>query len=396
MSSSTAWRPWNRTKDRWLLTDGSIVTTPDMEMSPAGRKVRVVGTKKSVNSGYSAQVIEEAVRLLADQRGANVRCSCAPDQPTEYSGDLKLWFAEGRRYAETNIWWSFRHPSLPIEAVLRVRAKLQYGTAVQVSCDITATRLNPVWITANEKATYAGGRWRTLARENSVMQAVAELMRDDPQVYGEIPGEFFTDQDFPTSRKAVEAILRRVRLFEDLTELPIPDLLDNDHPVWMGLALYDTNVSGEFIQTLVDFLDTTSSMKDVQEAYEELRRAMTRLGFVLPERSEDDLASALQTDNASMYVTLSPVWDANKDNTGEYSSTDDEHTVYLHLTSGCLLVSCTKTDMREQAGQAWEEAITVASLTGQQSNLLAFANEYVKNNAEGNARKFVNSRRVGL
>jgi hypothetical protein len=261
---------------------------------------------------------------------------------------------------------------------------------------VTATRLNPTWVSANEKAVYRSGQWISIARQNAIQQRVSELMRDDPQVYGRMPSDFFQETQFPTFHKAVEGILKRIREFEDLSEIPIPDLLDNDNPKWMSLALYDTNVTGEFIQTLVDFLDTAASMKDVLAAYEELRKAMTRLGFVLPERSEDDLSSALNTDNASMYVTLSPVWDANSDNTAEHSKPDDDHTVYLHLTSGCLLVSCTKTDMRDQAGQAWEEAITVASLTGQQSNLLTFANEYVRNNAEGSSRKFVNSRRVGL
>jgi hypothetical protein len=396
MSTSAAWRPLSRAKDRWLLTNGQIITTPDLEISPAGRKVRIAGSKKSVGSGYSSQIIEEAVRALADQKGTNVWCSCAPDAPSDYTGDLKLHFTEGKRYYETNIWWSFRHPSLPIEAVLRVTAKLSYGTVVEVSCHVTATRLNPTWVSANEKAVYRSGQWISIARQNAIQQRVSELMRDDPQVYEEMPSDFFQETHFPTFHKAVEGILKRIREFEDLSEIPIPDLLDNDNPKWMSLALYDTNVTGEFIQTLVDFLDTAASMKDVLAAYEELRKAMTRLGFVLPERSEDDLSSALNTDNASMYVTLSPVWNANSDNTTEQSKPDDEHTVYLHLTSGCLLVSCTKTDMRDQAGQAWEEAITVASLTGQQSNLLAFANEYVKNNAEGNARKFANSRRVGL
>jgi hypothetical protein len=51
----------------------------------------------------------------------------------------------------------------------------------------------------------------------------------------------------------------------------------------------------------------------------------------------------------------------------------------VHLPTGTFIVECTHGDVdKNVVAEKWEEALTMASLTGEEDTLLAYAREYAK------------------
>lgn len=392
MSTTQAWRPYVYPSGEWLLCDGSLVSAPAMEQSPAGRRVRVAGDKKSFHWGDVDRVVTKAIEDMAALRGTTVWCNVT-DIPKQ--GDTELHFLKDQSWKGTTVWWSFKHPDYPIEAVINLHVTLKYGSRVEVGATMETTRLNPQWAIRGGTSRWTGTDWNNLTPNNSVMSRVQELMRDHPPAFMKGMNGFFGDHEYDGARRAVKEFLACLDKFDNLLSVQIPDI-DGNLVGWIDLPLHNTNVTGELVTELRDFLDSASTIGDVVKAYNEFRSAMIRLGFTLPETDEDDLLNALQMDSKSAYVAVGQPYDAHGNLDPDEPIRDHLHTIYLHLSTGTIMVSCDKTDTRDMAAQAWEEACTVASLTGQTDDLLKFANDYAKNGADAGVRKFVNARRMAL
>lgn len=390
--STAGWKPYNYSDSQWLLADGSLVSAPAMEQSPAGRRVRIAGDKKSFHWGSVDTVVNKAIADIASARGTSVWCNVVD---LTKNGDSELHFLKDQSWVPTSMWWSFKHPDYPIEAVIHLNVTLTHGSRIQIGAVMEATRLNPEWILRGRFTKWTGAAWINLTPTTGQMQRVQELMRDHPAPFLKGMHATFGDHQYDGARRAVKEFLDSIEKFENLLSVQIPNL-EGFTPTWMDLPLHDTNVTGEFIAELRDFLDSASTITDVMRAYNEFRSTMIKLGFTLPETDEDDLLNALTMDSKSAYVVVGQPYDAHGNLDPDEPVRDHQHTIYLHLTTGTIMVACDKTDTRDMAAQSWEEACTVASLTGQTDDLLKFANDYAKNGADAGVRKFVNARRMAL
>jgi len=276
-----------------------------------------------------------------------------------------------------------------------VKIAMSYGSRVTVTSTMDHTRLNPEWALRGGYAVFGGSNWSNVSHTTHGNNRVNELVRDHPPKFLKDMQGMFGTWEYDGARRAIKEFLVRIEAFDNLLHVQIPDLA-TDSARWIDLPLHNTNLTGEFVTELRDFLDSASTIGEVLKAYSEFRSAMIRLGFTLPEQDEDDLLNALQMDSKSAYVVVGQPYDANATHDPETPVRDHTHNIYLHLTTGTIMVGCSRSDTRDQAAQAWEEACTVASLTGQTDDLLKFANDYAKNGADAGVRKFVNARRMAL
>jgi len=219
-----------------------------------------------------------------------------------------------------------------------------------------------------------------------------EMTRDDPQEW--VDHQIFAQSNTNSLRLHVKDLLNRIEAFEDLAQIVIPDISNRQ---WITLPLHSSNMTEELRSDLMEILDASATIHDIKEAYDEFLSAMSRGGYTLPPRSENELLAALSIPSESAYVSVgTPIYNAH--NPAEDRPDNGNHLLYLHLPTGTFAVGCQKDEvtLHEGAAHAWEEVQAVASITGRSDELLQFASEYIKNGADRKVRQFVNDRRLAL
>lgn len=399
---ATTWYPHNQSEKprTWLLTNGETVTEPRLEMTATGLKVRVAGTSISAYTKDMDSLILKSVQEVAQQRGTEVwmplhnlkdamqgSAGFVPDEtPAE------LFALSSADNAQTIAWWRFRHPTLPIEALLQVRAgktRTSYGgvteqrevvTKLTTPDTIPALTMNAVAM-SEQAYNFNTQVYKLNGQEYTTAQ---EFVRDNPPSAWD-PG-MLGRQTPNTERQAVEALLKKVRACEELESVEILDLRDPLNPEWMELELYETNVNANFLSDLTEFLEGTPTVQEALRIYEELRDCLRGIGLVLEKKGESDFSKALLSDDpAGMLVDVTrPHVEGN--------GFDTNHKIRMHLPTGTFVVDCSLTTDLNAVAEKWEEARTIASLSGEEDTLLAYANEVAKRGHKERARKVIRER----
>lgn len=401
---ATTWSPRTTLFDErrsWLLANGEIVQEPLLEETSTGLKVRVAGTNQSRYSRDTDDLIRETIRTLAARKRthvwmplANMRRSIInnigfdPDQAP--APELHILKADTNVTNRTTVWWRFKHSTLPIEAVLVIDAgpTNKWSQAQQVARSLTlphmvADDVNMLTQVVKETShNFAATQNAHYSVTPDQRVTVREFIRDNPVQWTKILGsDGFTDE-----RAMVQTMLTRIREADDLTSIQVPDLRDPSKPAWLDLDLDATNLNSTLSQDLQEYLEGAPSVTEALRLYQELRQALRAIGVVMFDVTENDFQRALLNgDHSGLTVGLSTPNEVG----GEL---DHNHTLTMHLVSGTFIVNCA---IAQQDGIAdrWDEALTMASLTGEEDVLLAYARESVRRDSEKRATKIIKERK---
>jgi hypothetical protein len=389
-------------KKRWLLTDGSVVDEPALEETSTGRKVRVAGTDLSAFSRDIDDLLIKAVRGIAQDRGAQV---WMPVHDAQRATERQLGFQPDKTVAEvyvlktdraqkTRAWWKFRHTTLPIEAYLVIEAGYEQPRSNTSHHEVRGrivtpdTRANTQDVAANV-IVEEGFSFNDLTDnlEWDQRTKIREFIRDNPPAQADL-APIMGVLRYGVERLMIEDVLKRVRLADGVDTIQIPDLRDPDNPAWLDLELYETNVNGNFMAELAEYLEGTPSVARALELYRDLQSTLRTLGLNLSDRSEDDFTKGLLAGVGNRHLdaqVLSPA--------GEGQGVDPAHTLTMDLASGTFVVNCSLSVNQNVVADRWDEVKTIASLTGEDDVLLAFAKEYVRRENEARAKKIIKERR---
>jgi hypothetical protein len=399
---ATTWTVRPQTDDRrWLLTNGEIVKAPALEETPSGRKVRVVGTEIDGYARDIDSVIRGGLDAAAKSRGASVWMPIHDDTNWYFKRALGVDLEAdlprasihllGRSQSvgeQTVFWWRFKHPEYPIQAIVSIIAKttgradvsgLKFITmATKITYQVTkigpgagtvASSIQPNFYEFSGSLSYLHeGAW-------------AEFLRDNPTSLSPLlTGETATASE----KQAVEWMLGKLRAVEELDEVEIPDGRDLDQPGYLTLELNDTNVTGEALDLLIQYLDGAPTIEQAAEHYRLMVEALRHAGVVLGDKTEGDFLSALVS-GEGLTVSITPY--------GPGQMRDLDHTVKVDMVTGTFTVVCSHDIDHHNTPDHWQKAVTIASLTGKEDELLAYARAEARQRTSVLADEIIEERR---
>lgn len=405
---ATTWSPMTQLdRKQWLLTNGEVVTEPDLETTTTGRKVRVAGNPDlSVFAKDLDRLLNKAVERVAQSKQTSIWMPLAQNKTSEgrmigayhQPGPARLHLIHhpSQRHAITSAWWRFKHPTLPVEALLMVtlQDKSNYDRTVTTQ-ELYSRLIMPVQSTVlnvgdrthaqhyvEADPTYNGTdawfgvyddrlKWRT-------------FVRDNPPTW---PADLLSTDRYAGERVAVQALLKKIQVAEGLQTIQIPDLRDPQNPAWLDLELFDTNVNAAFVEEVKDYLDGSPSIEVAARLYEELRTVMRRVGVVMDAKDNNSFQAALATGNKKpLLVDLGFPAEVGHGH-------DTAHRLRLDLTTGTFIVECDlHGEERDEIAQKWEEAMLVAKMTGEEDTLLAYARRYAEGAGKRRADQILKER----
>lgn len=395
---ATTWLPKNRLRSarQFLLTNGDVITEPDLEETSTGMKVRLAGETASHFKRDEEAVIRQGVDKIAASRKAQFWMPLDLDGSAMRDalgftpgGDPVAFNPLGGDRTKARIWWSFKHKTLPIEAVVVVRwmrmNSLDASNAITVKVTVPAQ----------------GG--------NLYARAITVQDRDFDQVCNDLPSkhqEKFEDwlAEHPTSwldlfegrsgmieRDAVKALLDKVRAIDGLASIEIPDVSNPKRPKWLKLEASATNCNGQFIADMVEYLDGEVGVEKALATYRQLLDDLRRVGVIIESglTGNQFMQAMLNGDDALLTTKITSSIQ------GDDGKNDPMHKLSVHLPTGTFVVSCSNAAPDEIAHR-WEESVLLARLTGKEDELLAYATAYVSDKHAKNAKKIVNERKTAL
>lgn len=394
---ATTWLPKNNfTRRSFLLANGDVVLEPELEETATGLKIRLAGTKTSYFSKDKETLVRKGLDIVASQRQTQywmpidldeaALTSNAGFQPANTQARFDPLVKKGTK---ATAWWSFKHASMPVEALLYLR--WQNPNGYEEGNQILGRLVLPNQMNSSlhpDAKAVADPKFSAIEmsiQEHSIRTYFEEFIRDNP------PGEWakvLQQTNGLMERSAVETLLREVRAVEELDEIEIPDLRDPDNPAWLTLKLHDTNVNGQFMQDMGEYLSGTSSVERALELYRDLVAQFRSIGMVMEaDLSENQLMAAmLHGDKKALTVKVGTPIDPDE-------SADGKHKVSVHLPTGTFMVSCShQVEDKDKIAHAWDESLLLATLTGKKDVLLAYAERYVETEHERRTSKTIGRR----
>lgn len=387
---------------QWLLTNGEVVTEPALEQTTSGLKVRVPGTNLSAYKRDLEHLITSAVDAVAKARGCEVWMRHEQDRSTMNSSigfdpdetRASVYLLDKDDHATTLIWWRFKHPTLPIEAVLSIKAMRARawngaitGSNHQITTKLTVPNLSARTDLHSIILTETSGSFPTQRNATDEPYNIQEFVRDNPP--GWDAGNILGTRNYLTDKSAVEGLLDTVRKIDEIDTLEVLDVRDEENPAWLPLELHDTNVNAAFLADLAEYLEGAPTIQEALKLYDELRQCMRGIGLVLEEKTETDFQKGLLGDEPEG-VTVNVARPDKDDQNGK----DTDHWIRMHLPTGTFTVECSVSQDRNHAADRWDEALAIASLSGEEGTLLAFAREVSKRDHEERTRNIVKARQA--
>lgn len=404
--SGTSWSTLVRSSPRsWLLTDGSVITEPRLEVSGSNRRVRVAG-QPDTSTYYNDlhNMLDQAAHTFARQRGQEVLLETTRDLKSMWTSALSfdpgaipsailgpVHDPENTRNA-TLCWWRFRHPTVPqLEAYVTVTLKglgnLNYVRSAKVWMpvraywgDTTDTQI------VETNGAYCGNFTGRLngTDEHEWDRWIEQNLPDwkDTLTLG--------DSTTGGARAAVKDLLKVVRAVEKHDSLELPDFTDVANPSYARFELVASNVNGQFISDMAEYLDGETAVNQALEHYQSLLTMLRSMGVDVqtPATVDNDFAAAmLSGQSGSLHMEVSNVVHPDE---GREFQVDHEHTLSVHLPTGTFLVECNaRPQDPDEIDQKWREAKTIARLTGEEDELLAYARKYAAEQRSGRAQSIV-------
>lgn len=436
---STDWYPQAKPLRRsWVLTNGEIVDYPDLEESPSGRRVRLPGTKKSQPATDADALAFTHVYREARERGHHILTEVLPpgifggkeEQPILHVLDnpsVDSWRASG---TSTRYWWEFANPE---NGHIRMRVDVivedesyggYYGSRQRGARRVVRTTVNspyflPAWVTGDAMesghaklvdpphAHTTDVDFARLAQMQETVNRQGRVTHDWQETLSRwgAGGEFWWSEDEVISRRGfldddkgvMRETLRRVRQWHEAGELHIPNLatlaFDNfglGNQKVTTLELVASNVTQETVEGLVTLIEGSDSIAKAVESYREMQRHLASTGLVLGDLRESDILRLLANHTETLSVGVpANLRSAERASWRPTDTADTDHVLTVDLMSGRFLLSCAQRalnsdEMLSQAAEEWVQAKAVASITGEEPELLAMARLVAQRNARQN------------
>lgn len=398
--------PMTRMEPReWLLGTGEVVREPPLEMSGSGRKIRVAGTTESVYNTEIDMLLRQAVDRIASDKHTTVWLDITGGledriryaigfRPAEAKGKLHLVHDPGNAAGYTDLWWRFKDVGTPFEVLLWARLK-NHRTAGSVNGQFLHVSL----VTPARNAFDQNNLPVLLVKDKYFSEYVnltrfqgnsdlppkwQEFVRDNPPDW---PVDLLGDGNHPHARAGVAALLKVVREFEAIDEIEVPDMGDPFNPAYRTLKLHGTNVNAELLSDLTEYLDGAPTIEQAAELYQQMLETLRSVGISVQGKSPNDfLAAMLAGEKSTLNMQVFGLSE-------EQMRVDQDHKLSVHLPTGTFIVECTHQDVdKNQVAEHWEAAKTMASLTGEADELLAYARAYAASNQERRTKSILKER----
>lgn len=364
----TIWVPEQEEDDRaWVLDNHKVVEAPKMEISSAGRRVRLQDQPEtSVWLKDRDKVIEEAIEQVAQREQTSIM-TCTTASKAHFAEEGVLPVPRIRHDDQNRLTlklvWIFRHPDAPLYARLTVTIQKQYynqnpyEVTPVLTFDEMSARARHASHTgeARDETWFVGGKERYWSDEEERKRAQLQQAAITPKL---------KKRRCRNERSALQAVRELMEIFDSQLHVQIPDVR-TEKVRWISYEFLRTNVDGEFVADLNTYLDSEATILQVYEAYQTLREGMRRLGVPFPARAEDDFARALSTpDDQALTIELTA-----ESTMGERAG---DHEVTLHLASGTITVACDHTIDHKSVAAEWNLAHFEAEMRDELEAFLSF------------------------
>ena len=420
MASATEWHalPEYECQPRsWLLSTGDVITEPRLETSGSGRRVRLPGNHKSFVHSDARELSYTGAIRLAESAGAQIICEISDDDealtrelPTCVDPLLHILNEDddvSNSYSTkaTTWWWHYRHPTLRgVELTISIKLADVYGygkrkrvvTTVIKSPHFVPEAANyengdshsadglcyPVSPGAAQNFVPIGGRGGYGVEKWWVKFEDLEVVRTR---------NFMAPQEYVgKDREAVRDLLRRLRVWVGADSMQIPNFAKlaypgikhvERQPETLKLALVSTNCTKATIESLVAYLDGTDHAKRAITLYKELRTELRMAGLVTGSLQGNQFLAMLMGLGKPVVVEVENPPLSGDDHPGVRDAEDGIHKITIDLVTGRFIVNCStrkynEDDVLNRAGDSWQQAITIASIGGAESELLAYARHF--------------------
>lgn len=411
---ATTYHPLPRHRPmKWLLTDGRIVEEPPLETSDSGRRVRVVGDRKSVYQKELDDLIYRSVTQFASKNGERPWLRIVNDDPvSELNNELGavtqidhphfITPQETSYYSRSSkLTWTFRHETLPIAARITVEmtspGTRHYNRSSsreeRVEVSVTHPSTSPydaferVWRTSSHPEGFSFSEHSDGSQDYiQQKQDFVDWLRNNLPEWTRVLGA----TAWANEREAAAGIARLCREIESFESITIPDLRDAENPDWLELKLHSTTYSSDFARSLIDFINGQPVVEQVAQHWNEIVTLLKRAGIVTKELQESDWHAAIQGQTERVEVTLGPIDAPNEDN-----GNDNQHILGVNLATGTLSVSCTVRDTRpEDVATDYEIARIKAEARGEIDAFLGFQSNFLNARHDERHQRIVEQRSV--
>lgn len=406
---ATSWMQLTRLEPmEWLLANGEVVKEPPLEQTTTGRKVRVAGTTESVYQTELPDLLGRAVLDIAAQKQTHVLLNLTDLKsrheialgfdPVKAKAILHVVHDTGNRYGKTVAWWRFKHSSMPYEVMLVAQLKnvISHNAPNGQQLDVGFVMPIPQWQHLKPSDTMfiriSDVGWGSLMNaiyyeDSDLAYKWREFVRDEPKQ--DWLNHLRDPTNYPHQRAAIEALLKVVHDFEELDSIRLPDMRDPKNPSWMEIDLYETNVNSAFVSDLTEYLDGAPMVEKAAELYEQMLQALQASGITVNAKTGNDfMAALLNGEKATLSMEVQNL-------SAEDGRIDHDHKLSVHLPTGTFVVECSH-NMADPnvVAEKWEEALAIATLTGQESELLAFAKGYAADHNKHRTKGIFKDRQV--
>lgn len=406
--AQTAWIPRHDFADRsYLLQNGDVLRAPQLEETVTGLKVRVAGTNISMYAKDTNDVIRAGLEEVAKGRGTAVWSAAdlkheALHEVIGFDPDdtRARFFLNPEAVAEqepTTVWWRFAHKTLPLQAMLVIRAKRSGGTTSPRATISTALTYQWLVPTTDSTGGFALDPQYNVAHGNSFNEVYMtlpygpdskwnEFVLANPNSLGE---DLLMTERTMDERVAVKKLLDQIRACDDLDKVQIPDMRGVATYAfgWLDLDFVDSNVNRQLTTEITDYLESGSAEEEIRSALASLRAGFRRLGMVLEDKDSHIMAALQAGDDKALTFYLD---NAIVDEEGNQAP--DGHRVALHLGTGSIVVTCSN-DLAEDAAHKWDEARILADITGKKEAFMGHCAEYFDQHHAKKTRAAIRVRR---
>lgn len=381
MAKKNEFIPTSQPRRKWLMTDGSVQEEPLIEQSPSGRRVRVAGTTRS----YPAKLHEAlAANSLTTVSGHKVFALLDSHESWSRGEALPHYpFVEKDRFEQgtveyTSLLRCVEHPELFLGRTLSASFHHGWGHTPRGSIHLS----------------YWGSKLALHVEHAQGYDPVLSLedMSDRLNRFrlagrNDLPKEGWVTNTSST-RETMAVIYSTLRKWreEEETLVEIPNLATSKG-TWRFETI-STDVTPDLLDGIAAVIEGAEDIKEAARLYKELRKVLSRSGLFLAHKREGSFARLISGDAEGMPVAI-----RNNDegrSVPEYGRAgldDKSHELWVDLLTGdvsihCGLMDTTNANTTRIASEAWEEARTIASITGQEQDLMKLAHEIGKRKVE--------------
>lgn len=366
-------------KHHWLCVDGSVIEEPNLETTPAGRRVRIAGHSESVGRGELNDLLYQWVYRRARARDTFpvLRLRFSPSNATEEEQAENITVQVGRFKRHDHFepfksnsvggtaGWLFKHPGLPVYAMVKLSVVLSVRPTVETNLHFP--NLRP----GNEKKLGAYG-YRVPILDESTTRFVPPEMKGAYESVLTSNGIQLGERSHPNTKAAMADAMRRYREIDALDTLSVPDLrylspAGQGHVGSMTLHLKEELQPESYLHEMQEYAHMLDPADEIRGHLRSIQELLKAQGVAIQAAPAREVMDVLTGSNESLLVKLQALRFEGD------VSIDRDHDVSLDLVKGIVFVTCKhRSQDKEKDLLAYEIAKARAELTGETDLLSAF------------------------